>query len=47
MQKHINALVIGNVRLVHPGERIAPGRLLIEDGRIVAIDPPSASKPRR
>ncbi len=41
----MNATLITNARIVYPGHRIAPGQLLLQDGRIAAIDPALATIP--
>ena len=39
------ATLITHARIVFPGQRIAPGQLLLQDGRIAAIDPAPAAVP--
>jgi N-acetylglucosamine-6-phosphate deacetylase len=41
----MNATLITNARIVFPGLRIASGQLLLQDGRIAAIDPAPATIP--
>jgi len=41
----MSALWFDNVQLIRPGEGIAPGRLLVEDGTITNVDPPLESCP--
>ena len=41
----MNATLISNARLVFPGQRIVPGQLLLQDGRIAAIDPAPTAVP--
>lgn len=41
----MSATLITNVRIVYPGERIAPGALLLDAGRVAAIDPAPAAIP--
>jgi N-acetylglucosamine-6-phosphate deacetylase len=41
----MNSTLITQARIVFPGERIAPGELLLQDGRIAAINPAPADIP--
>jgi N-acetylglucosamine-6-phosphate deacetylase len=41
----MNATLITHARIVYPGQRIAPGQLLLQAGRIAAIDPAPAAVP--
>ena len=41
----MTATLITHARIVYPGQRIAPGQLLLQDGRIAAIDPAPAAVP--
>ena len=41
----MSAHFIVNARIVFPGERIAPGSLLLQHGRIAALDPAPALVP--
>jgi N-acetylglucosamine-6-phosphate deacetylase len=41
----MSTTLITNARLVFPGQRIAPGSLLLQAGRIAAIDPAPAAVP--
>jgi N-acetylglucosamine-6-phosphate deacetylase len=41
----MTALWFENVRSIRPGEEIAPGRLLVEDGTIARVNPPADACP--
>lgn len=41
----MTATLITHARLVHPGQRIAPGSLLLSGGKIAAIDPAPSAVP--
>ena len=41
----MSTTLITNARIVYPGQRIAPGELLLQAGRIAAIDPTPAAIP--